>query len=575
MLHYNKELAKMAVTSSRILSTHSLHVNRKTLFPVATLALSLIASPLVHADDSAHYGGTLNLQAQASAGTIDPMVNYEAEYWQLYASVYDGLVAFNKAGGKAGDKIVPDLATSLPQVSDNGKTYTFTLRKGIEFSNGQPVTLKDVVASFQRIFKVLSPTSGTFYNNIVGASQCLSTPASCTLKGGITTDSAKNTVTFHLVHSDPDFLYKLAAPHASILPASTPDHDVGNTPVAGTGSYMFKSYDPNSGLVLVRNPHFKQWSAEAQPKGYVDEIDYSFGNTQEASVNAIMNGQADWMYGNPPVDRLSELSTNAPSQLHLNVLNETYYLAMNNHQAPFNNLKVRQALNYAVDRNALVAIGGGSVLASPTCQILPPGMPGYKPFCQYTANPGEKWSAPDMKKAQALVDESGTKGQKITIVSNENQESVGIATYIQSVLNNLGYNASVQTLSNAIQFTYIQNTSNHVQLSVTDWLSDYPEPSDFLNVLFSCASYRKNSDSSINIAGFCQPSIDKQMQTAMNTSDQKSAEDQWSKIDRSIMEQAPIVPLFNPKQVDLVSKRLGNYTSSGMYQMLLSKVWVQ
>ncbi|MGJ8524667.1 hypothetical protein LMG33818_000375 [Halomonadaceae bacterium LMG 33818] len=565
----------MAVTSSRILSTHSLHVNRKTLFPVATLALSLIASPLVHADDSAHYGGTLNLQAQASAGTIDPMVNYEAEYWQLYASVYDGLVAFNKAGGKAGDKIVPDLATSLPQVSDNGKTYTFTLRKGIEFSNGQPVTLKDVVASFQRIFKVLSPTSGTFYNNIVGASQCLSTPASCTLKGGITTDSAKNTVTFHLVHSDPDFLYKLAAPHASILPASTPDHDVGNTPVAGTGSYMFKSYDPNSGLVLVRNPHFKQWSAEAQPKGYVDEIDYSFGNTQEASVNAIMNGQADWMYGNPPVDRLSELSTNAPSQLHLNVLNETYYLAMNNHQAPFNNLKVRQALNYAVDRNALVAIGGGSVLASPTCQILPPGMPGYKPFCQYTANPGEKWSAPDMKKAQALVDESGTKGQKITIVSNENQESVGIATYIQSVLNNLGYNASVQTLSNAIQFTYIQNTSNHVQLSVTDWLSDYPEPSDFLNVLFSCASYRKNSDSSINIAGFCQPSIDKQMQTAMNTSDQKSAEDQWSKIDRSIMEQAPIVPLFNPKQVDLVSKRLGNYTSSGMYQMLLSKVWVQ
>lgn len=565
----------MAVTSSRIPSTHSLPTNRKALIPVATLALSLLASPLVHADDSAHYGGTLNLQAQASAGTIDPMVNYEAEYWQLYASVYDGLVAFNKAAGTAGDKIVPDLATSMPQVSDNGKTYTFTLRKGIEFSNGQPVTLKDVVASFQRIFKVLSPTSGTFYNNIVGASQCLSTPSSCTLKGGITTDTAKNTVTFHLVHADPDFLYKLAVPHASILPANTPDHDVGNTPVAGTGSYTFKSYDPNSGLILVRNPHFKQWSAEAQPKGYVDEINYSFGNTQEASVNAIMNGQADWMYGNPPVDRLSELSTNAPSQLHLNVLNETYYLGMNNHQAPFNNLKVRQALNYAVDRNALVAIGGGSVLASPTCQILPPGMPGYKPFCQYTTNPGEKWSAPDMKKAQALVDESGTKGQKITIVSNENQENVGIATYIQSVLNNLGYNASVQTLSNAIQFTYIQNTSNHVQLSVTDWLSDYPEPSDFLNVLFNCASYRKNSDSSINISGFCHPSIDKQMQTAMNTSDQKSAGEQWSKIDRSIMEQAPIVPLFNPKQVDLVSKRLGNYTSSGMYQMLLSKVWVQ
>src|SRR5438445_13621541 len=133
----------------------------------------------------AHRGGTLKLQAKAAGGTLDPQVNYTLEYWQLYQATYDGLLGFKKAGGNGAFDVVPDLAESLPKPGNGGKTWVFKLRKGIKFSNGQPVTVKDVVASFQRIFKVKSPTSGSFYAGIVGANACLAKPATCTLKGGV------------------------------------------------------------------------------------------------------------------------------------------------------------------------------------------------------------------------------------------------------------------------------------------------------------------------------------------------------------------------------------------------------
>src|SRR4051812_4090118 len=166
-----------------------------------------------------HRGGTLKLLARAAGGTIDPHVNYTLQYWQLYQATYDGLLAFTKAGGDAAFDVVPDLATAIPKPTDGGRTWKFTLRKGIKFSNGQPVTPADVVASFQRIFKASSPTAGSFYNVIVGADKCLKAAATCTLKGGI--EAKGNTITFHLTRGDAEFPYKLAVPHASILPKGT------------------------------------------------------------------------------------------------------------------------------------------------------------------------------------------------------------------------------------------------------------------------------------------------------------------------------------------------------------------
>src|SRR5947207_4620384 len=406
-----------------------------------------------------HRGGTLKLLAKAAGGTLDPQVNYTLQYWQLYQATYDGLMAFKKAGGSAAFDVVPDLAAGEPKLSNGGKTWTFSLRKGVKFSNGKPVTVNDVVASFRRIFKVKSPTSGGFYSGIVGAKACLAKAANCTLKGGISGDAKTNTVTINLVAPDPEFKFKLAVPHASIVPADSPSSDAGTKPIPTTGPYYFASYNPNKQLVLKRNPYFKEWSKDAMPAGYPDEITQSFGLTVEAQITAIENGQADWTLEAPPADRLNEMGTKYASQTHVETLTAFWYAPMNTNLAPFNNVKARQAVNFAIDRNALVKIFGGPKLAAPSCQVLPPGFPGHVDYCPYTKNPGKTWSAPDLAKARRLVKESGTAGQKVAVVSADDEVNKATAVYLQSVLNSIGYKASVKPISVNIFFTYEQNTN--------------------------------------------------------------------------------------------------------------------
>jgi peptide/nickel transport system substrate-binding protein len=548
----------------------------KSAIACALVALAATAGTSGAATQS-HRGGTLKLLAKAAGGTLDPQVNYTLEYWQLYQATYDGLLGFKKAGGSEAFTVVPDLAESLPTPTNGGKTWVFKLRKGIKFSNGKPVTVADVVASFQRIFKVSSPTAGTFYAGIVGAKACLAKPATCTLKGGVSGDAKANTVTINLVAPDPEFKYKLAVPHASIVPASSPPKDAGTKPLPTTGPYYFASYNPNKELVMKRNPYFKQWSKDAQPDGYPDEITQSYGLTVEAQITAIENGQADWTLEAPPADRLNELGTKYAAQTHVETLTAFWYAPMNTNLAPFNNVKARQAVNYAIDRNALVKIFGGPKLAAPSCQVLPPGFPGHVDYCPYTKNPGKTWSAPDVAKAKQLVKESGTAGQKVAVLSSDDEVNKDVAVYLQSVLNQIGYKASVKPISGNIFFTYVQNTKNKVQINVQQWYQDYPAASDFLNVLFGCDSFHPGSDSSINIAGFCDKKIDVQMKHALKTAleDETAANKEWTKIDREVTDAAPMATLFTPKHIDFLSKRVGNFTFSKQFYWLVSQSWVQ
>ncbi len=524
-----------------------------------------------------HQGGDLKLLAKSAAGTLDPQVNYTLQYWQLYQALYDGLLAFKKVDGQDSFTVVPDLAEALPTVTDDGKTYTFTLRKGVKFSNGADVTVDDVAASFKRIFTVSSPTAGTFYNGIVGAAACLATPTACDLSTGVVVDKASGKIVIHLVAADPELPYKLAVPHASILPAGSPAKDAGNAPLPTTGPYSVGSYDPNTALKLVRNPHYTEWSHDAQPQGYSDTITESFGLTVEAAVTAVENNQADWVFDPPPADRLNEIGTTYAKQVHVNPLTAMFYLAMNTRLAPFDNVKVRQAINFAVDRAAAVKLYGGTNLAAPVCTFLPPNFPGHVDDCQYTAGGGTTWTAPDLAKAKQLIQESGTAGMEVGIVTQDDEVNKSIGEYLQSLLTQLGYKATLKPISANIQFTYIQNTSNKVQISLTSWYQDYPAASDFLNVLASCASFTPGSDSSINIAGFCDKTVDAQMQDALLTerTDPAAANAKWAQVDKAVMAQAPIAPLFTPKIVDLVSSRVGNYQFSKQFYMLVSQLWTK
>ncbi|HEY1368662.1 MAG TPA: ABC transporter substrate-binding protein [Gaiellaceae bacterium] len=548
---------------------------------VAALALAASAygaqSSKAEQSGKAGTGGTLILLAKAApSGSPDPQIDYTLQEWQLLIDTHDGLLAFRRVGGKAGTDLVPDLATSIPKPQDGGKTYTFTLRKGIKYSDGTTLKATDVTRTFERMFAVHGPTAGTFYKVIVGADACLKKPATCNLSKSVVANNAKGTVTFHLTNPDSEFFDKLAVPFAFILPPSTPMKEV-HIPPAGTGSYMWSEYNPNKEMKLVRNPHFKEWSAAAQPKGNPDVIVEKFGLTVEAEVTQVENGQADWVFDQVPSDRLPELSTKYASQVHVNPLTAVNYFAFNVRVPPFNNVKARQAVNLATDRNALVKIYGGPKLAVPTCQVLPPNFPGYKPYCPYTKNPGTKWSAPDMAKAQALVKASGTKGMTVKVTTQTTEVEKGYGLYFVGLLNKLGYKAKLQALSPDIEYPYCQNSKNKVQFCWSTWYQDYPAASDFINILLGCGSYVPNSNASPNISEFCQKGIQSKIDEALKTgvTNPDAANELWARIDHQLVDQAPWLSMFNPKYLDFVSKRVTGYQFNPQWYMLIDQLSVQ
>jgi peptide/nickel transport system substrate-binding protein len=546
--------------------------------PAASSSGSGAASVSASTPPAAHPGGTFTILANSAFGQADPAQNYTLEEWQLLIDTHDGLTAFAKVGGVAGTKIVPDLAVSLPAPTNGGKTYTFQIRKGIKFSNGQTLKPSDFVTTFERQFTVPGPTS--FYAGIVGASACK--PTKCDLsKGGVVADDKNYTLTINLTAPDPEFLDQLALPFAYAVPSGTSMKMTGNNVPPGTGPYMWKSYSPNTEAVLVRNPYFKVWNPEAQPAGNPNEIIEKYGLQVSEEVTEVENGQANEVFDGDqiPSDRLSELnSPKYASQVHVNTLTADWYFALNASQPPFNNQLARQAINYAANRTAYVKIAGGPSLAVPTCQILPPNFPGYSAYCPYTAGSStSSWSGPDLAKAKQLVAKSGTKGMKVVVNGTNDEVGKSLVQQMISDLDAIGYNATPQLLTASVQYPYIQNSSNAKKWNVawSAWYQDYPAPSDFLNVLTGCGSIHPNSDASPNISEYCNKSIQGQIDQAETMGQTSAADALWQKVDHEMTDQAPWVDLYNPKQIDFLSSNVQGYSWNPQWYILIDQLWLK
>ena len=543
---------------------------------LAVLA-ALLALPAA-APAADHRGGTFVTLATSNAGTADPQVNATPQYWQLYQVTQDGLTAFRKSAGPAANSVVPDLAVRLPQTSDGGRTWTLTLRRDIRYSNGAPVRPADVRFTFERLFKVHGPTAESLYGAIDGAEACLQNPATCTLDRGISLNGW--TIAFHLTRPDTEWLQKLALPPAALLPVSVGIEEIGTdvSRLVGTGPYTWASYAPARQLVLRRNPFFKAWAPAAQPDGYVDRIVQRFGLGAEAAVTQVEHGQADWVADGLPTDRLGELTSRFSSQVHVNDLPADWYFALNVNIKPFNQLKARQAVNLAIDRNELVKLYGGAQLAAPTCQVLPPGFPGYSPYCPWTKGGEAPWSAPDPERAAQLVAESGTKGDRVDIVVANDRVQKAIGQYILVMLFKLGYDPRLKSLPDGVQAAYVQNSRNQVEVGLSQWHQTFPAPSDLLEGLLGCDSFVPDSDASPNISGFCdRTTVQPLMQRAvtLGLTRPRAADRLWRLVDRRVVDLAVWLPLFNPRQVDLVSRRVRHYRWSPQLHLMPSLLWVR
>ena len=532
---------------------------------------------------ASHRGGTLRLALPPAAfpESADPTYFAGVNQWQLLSLTNDGLVTYRRAGGLAGAELVPDLATSIPEPTDGGTTYTFRLRDGIRYSNGDVVQPDDIRRAVARALRSGNPFLAGEYTGVVGASRCEQLRRACSLLRGIATDREARTITFHLTRADADFLYKLAFPMAVAVPPDTPVGGAGRKALPATGPYLTRTFSPGHSWVLARNPRFHEWSRDAQPAGYPDRIVLAVAPTHQ--VEALRQGATDVLLA-PPLGRVDELARRYANQVHIDPLGATFALVMNTRVAPFDRVSVRRALNYAVDRNRIARLTGSSLTAQATCQILAPTLPGYRPYCPYTLAPSASgsWTAPDLANAERLVAASGTSGMKVVLLMTPptpGSPTRQIGRYVVSVLDRLGYRASVRVITNAaaVGSGDLGDSRRRPQIGWFTWFQDHPTPSDFIEPLLTCQAFVPGSEDNVNVAEFCDRRIDAQVRRAgsLQLSDPAAAGELWSRIDRELVDRAPWVPLYNPRTVTALAPRVGNYEYHPFWNVLLDQLWVR
>jgi peptide/nickel transport system substrate-binding protein len=247
------------------------------------------------------------------------------------------------------------------------------LRRGVRYSNGAPVRPEDFRTAAERDLKLNGPVEG--FSSVIGGTAC--TASRCDRSRGIVVDDSADTVTFNLAVPDPEFLKQLAGSSAVAVPAGSPENRPTARPFPATGPYEVASYSPSRLVRLVRNPYFHEWSRAAQPDGYPHQIVWRIGASTSTALTMVEQNRADFTLDGPPPDRLPEVKTRFAGQLKTNPNDVTIQLVLNTTVAPFNDLRVRRALSYAIDRRELARLLGQS--SQPTCQLLPPGyISGYQ-----------------------------------------------------------------------------------------------------------------------------------------------------------------------------------------------------
>jgi YVTN family beta-propeller protein len=525
----------------------------------------------VDASGASNRGGTLVIASVARFPSVDPAFFNFAPPPAFDGLAYDTLVTFAHTGGVDGLRLVPDLALTLPTPTDGGRTYAFWLRPRIRYSNGTAVRAGDFRRAIERLFRAGSPGTD-FYTTIVGAAACVRRPKSCDLSHGIVTDDAARTVVFHLTAPDPEFLYELTEQdYTAPVPPGTSSHNTALTPIPGTGPYRIARAD-RTGVYFARNPFFREWSHAAQPNGHPNMIVWRYLPSQNDAAGAVQRGRADWFDGLIPLADYRQLAIQSPAQLHTHPLFGVEFFAINTHLAPFDNVLVREALNYAIDRRAIAQMYGGPAFATPTCQPLAPGLPGYRRYCPYSSHFSATgaYTGPDVTHAKRLVAQSGTYGEHVDVWGSPDEGYIppDVAAYTADVLRSLGYRTTLHLVPIA---SITKAMYPRFQLSTTgDWIADYPDPSSYIPPFFSC----NGSDSNGYV---CDPALDRKMRKAafLELDAPAAANTLWTSIDHTLTNRADWVPTVNVREVDLVSQRLGDYQFNPAWGFLVDQSWVR
>ncbi|BBZ79140.1 ABC transporter substrate-binding protein [Mycolicibacterium anyangense] len=491
-------------------------------------------------------GGEINVTLTSFPDYVDPQLSYTLEGWEVLWNTYTPLLTYKHQKGDPGTDVVPGLAKAMPEISADGKTYKLTLRPNMKYSDGTPIKASDFTYAIKRLFKANSGGS-VFYEGIVGAKD-FADGKSDTISG-IKTDDTSGDITIELEKPNGTFNNLLGLMFAAPIPQNTPlDKEVTNNPPPSSGPFVITKVDAPNTLTLERNPQFKtvkDAGATEVTDAQVDKIIVTQNKNNSAQVTGVQQNKIDYMTDPPDADRLPEIKAKYSSRFRLEDSINTYYFWMNNQKAPFNDVKVRQAINYAIDPEALNRVFGGRLHA--TQQILPPGMPGYD---EYKLYPG-----PDMNKAKALLAEANPVDKDITVWTDDEPDRKRIGEYYHDLLTQLGFNATLKVISGDNYFQTIGNESTpDLDTGFSDWFQDFPHPDDFFRPLLNGANIlptNSNNFSRVNI-----PELDAKQNDLLTKQLTDDVRKQYAELDKAYMEQAVWAPYGNEQYTTFLSERM-------------------
>lgn len=490
-------------------------------------------------------GGILNGTYASFPDYLDPQLSYTAEGWTAMGEVYIPLLTYKHAEGTEGAELEPGLAKEMPKITNGEKTYTLFLRPGLKYSNGQPVKASDFKYAVERAFLVNSGGS-IFYTGIVGAEKFAETK-----KGGIPgikTNDGTGEIVINLTKPRGTFNNELGLMFAAPVPAGTPTKDLSANPPPGTGPYMITKSQPGRGWEYARNPYWAKANSKAMPSypsGKVDGAKITVVRNPQTQVNDIEQGKYDWMQNPPPANRYQEVKSKFEgTQFKPLPTISTYYFWMNTQKAPFNDPKVREAVNYAVDSEALERIYSGQITS--THQILPVGMPGHKTFNLYPHN---------IAKAKEMIKAAHPSDMNITVWTDTESPNNEAGEYYEGVLKELGFNTKLKVINADNYFTIIGNkTTPDLDTGWSDWFEDYPHPNDFFQPLLAGESILPTNNG--NFAYYNNPAVNKEITKLGEEQLGPEQEAAYAALDKKVMKEKPWAPYGTRTLSTFVSSKI-------------------
>jgi peptide/nickel transport system substrate-binding protein len=518
------------------------------------LAAAMVAGPAAGGTQAqaVKTGGTLTITSRSDFDYVDPSLAYFSHSWNMMNASQLTLMYYPHSEGPAGKRLTPMASKGMPNISKDGKTYTFTLEKGFKFSNGQNVTSANFKRAFDR-----------------GARPSSQSPASSFLDD-VASWSAPNPTRFvvKLKENHPDFLARMTMMFFAAVPVNTPFTADGiKAPVVSAGPYYLKEWTPKTSALMVRNPNWKNNQAPFKKlgfKNYVNQYRWIVGADPATQQLQCEKGEAD-ICSFPPANSRSLADKYGINKGRFYVKPQTgnWYLALNTSQPLFKgNTKLRQAVANAIDRRFMVA-QHGYLAGARTDQFLPNSMPGFKNFNIYNTK------APNYTKGKALAAGNTRTGKAVFYTFNVAQ-GPPIAQSVQFNLKQIGIDVEIKQLDRVVQHEKAATRGEPFDLTLEGWLMDYPDPSNFINVLLD--GRRIQADNNVNVSYFNNATFNKRMDAAFKLGGQARLT-AYGLLDRDIVKNAaPVAGYISSNARIFTSAKVGCYGYNAAEGSLLTQL---